>query len=170
ADANIVLWGSPAENPLLAQISDYLPLTVSRDESRRFVFGGNLQVSVQGTARLGVLQEIASPWTSGRRVLVVSGTSPDNLSLAVGGLEQPNLSDNLALVSLAPAATPTPGQNGPRLSVTTYQIGPRLQLNQRRRGVDLVPMALTAILALLALGMAFSMAYQAFVREPREQR
>ena len=169
SNRNLIVWGAPADNPLISELNDYLPLVVTSTQPRHFAFAGNLRVSVRDSAALGVAQEILSPWNAGKRILVVSGTDAGTVALAVRGLEQPNLQNNLALMSLDTLATPTPGEPPP-ISVTTYQIAALRQAASGRLGIGLVPIALAAGLSLLALGMALSMAYQAFVREPRDRQ
>ncbi|MHB8619581.1 MAG: cellulose biosynthesis cyclic di-GMP-binding regulatory protein BcsB [Chloroflexota bacterium] len=173
-NANLIVWGTPAENPVLSRLSGDLPLAMTAGPPARFSFANNLLLSVRDSTNLGILQEIASPWSPGRRVLVVSGTTPSALSLAVRGLDQPGLADNLALVSTAPrvaGATGGVAAGAPApVEVSTYKITTKQRVASVQSKIVLLPVILAAGLALLALLMAFSMAYAAFVREPRGRR
>ncbi|HEX6512362.1 MAG TPA: cellulose biosynthesis cyclic di-GMP-binding regulatory protein BcsB [Chloroflexota bacterium] len=172
-DANVVIWGTPTQTKLLSQLNDYLPLTVSTGAQATFSFSSNLLLTVKDAGTAGVVEEGLSPWSPGRRVLVVSGTTPDSVMLAVNGLAQPGLADNLALITPAtarPQALATPESGRPPVQVTTYKIRPRAQPPSGPLPFVSLPILLAAGLALLALVMAFSMAYQAFVRDPRSRR
>ena len=171
-NANLIIWGTPEQNPVIEQLNDNLPLGITPGAPKRYVFGSNILLSVRDSSNLGVIQEIASPWNEGRRILVISGTVPDALSMAVTALAQPGLTDNLALVSAAPPASSlvaVPIGSPPQVQVTTYKIKTKQQVATQRSAIEMLPVVLAAALGLLALAMAAIMAYEAFVREPRNR-
>ena len=172
-DANLIIWGTPAQNPVLAQLSQNLPLAITPGTPQIYAFASNMLLSVRDSSNLGVIQELASPWHANRRILVLSGTTPDALALAVTGLSQPGLANNLALVSPAPpptVTTITPIGSPPAVQLTTYKIVSGKQVTNQRSTIEILPVVLAAALGLLAMVMAASMAYQAFVREPKNRR
>lgn len=173
-NANLIVWGAPGQNPLLSQLAGNLPLAIDSGEPRRYAFANDLLVAVRDSGSLGIIQQLPSPWAQGRQVLVISGTTAEAIPLSVAALSQPGLANNLALVSPAPApaASAAPRRPGapPAVDIATFNIRTRQQAATQRSAIELLPVGLAALFGLLALVMAASMAYEAFVREPRERR
>lgn len=174
SDVNLIIWGTPQQNPVLGQLKDALPLAITPGQAQRYAFANSVLLSVKDSSKLGVIQELTSPWTPGRQILVISGTTPDAIALAVAGLAQTGLANNLALVSAAPPPSVTtlapPLGSPPAVDITTYKVTPKQQTEAAHSAIELLPVAMAAGLGLLALLMAASMAYEAFVREPRNRR
>lgn len=132
AGSDLILMGLPSDNATLAQINDTLPLQV--DGQQRTVHSPTLSLAVTDTSPLGVLNVLPSPWSSGRTILILTGTEPDGVDLALAALSQGNLDGNAALVSAAnpqsrlagTLATPVPLDLGfvipQRLQITTYGV------------------------------------------------
>ncbi len=172
-DDNLILWGTPDQNPLLQQLNDALPLGITPGSPLRYAFGSNILLSVRDTTNLGVIQEIASPWHPERRILAIGGTVPAAIDMAVTALSQPGLTDNLALVSPAvpsALAAPVPIGSPPQVQITTYKIKTKQQVAATRNTIETLPILLAAGFGLLALVMAALMGYEAFVREPRSRQ
>lgn len=127
AGADVVVWGLPEANPVVGELDGRLPIQLDAS-GRRFVFSQELTLTVRDASKLGIIQEIPSPWSSGRGVLVVTATSPDELKLAVEALRQGGLSGNAALVSQAESvaveSAPTTGSARPALQVSTFRLRP----------------------------------------------
>ncbi len=170
-DRDVIVAGLPADNAVLGDLGARLPVSVGSDQ--RLVIARDLTIRVADLERLGVVEEIASPWSAGRAVLVVSGTSADGLDLAVESIRQRDLSGNVVVASrrqtrpLVPGATATPeplAYGGPApipLDVSSFLLRPEILAPQQ---VFRPPWALiaAAVLALIAVLVAVAEAYEAF--------
>jgi hypothetical protein len=139
ANADVIVWGLPEANPVLGRLGERLPIQV--DESgRRLVLSRDLTLAVRDASRLGVVEEVPSPWSSaGHTVLAVTATSAADLTLAVDALRQGSLTGNAALASRAvpqpsvAGRTPTPeplvlgGPPPQPLQVSTFRLRPRIE-------------------------------------------
>lgn len=176
-NANVVLWGTPAENPVIGQIGNSLPIAVDEGQRTRFVFSDDLRLSVRDDVELGIVQLLPSPWARGRYVLVVSGTQPTALPLSVRALNQSGLSGNVALArpGLPPTITAiadiAPPPRNP-LQVSSYTLRPpgAGPVAARRGGPPPLAMVLAGAAALVSLMAALVLAYQAFIVQPRRRR
>jgi hypothetical protein len=173
ANKDVIVWGLPEDNPVLGLLGGRLPIQV--DGTERLVLSRDLQLSVRDASKLGVMQQVGSPWTPGRSVLAVTGTSAEGLPLAVEALRQGNLQGNAALVSRAElqpapanrAATPVPlvlGASRPEpLQVSTYRLRPQVEapadVTARRPPYAL---AAGAVVGFGVLAGVLGLAYQAF--------
>lgn len=96
-DNNLVVFGTPAANPLIGELGPSLPLQM--DERGRVVQGpGAPLAGVRDGATLGILQTIPSPFNPARAILTVTATNADGLELALRGLRQGGLRGNLATI------------------------------------------------------------------------
>jgi hypothetical protein len=175
-DANLVLWGTPADNPAIAALGSYLPLLVRQEQQERFILSDELRMNLREDVDVGILQVIPSPWMPNRYVLVVSATSEQSLPLAVRALNQRGLGGNLALVQPpqpgtpvpVSSTTPNPSSAREQLRITTYSLKPAEQSPYVRRAA---PVPLAGLLAggagLLALILALVLAYNAFILQTR---
>lgn len=176
-DRDVILFGLPADNDILGKLGARLPVEVS--QGQRLLLAPDLTIRIADPARLGVVEEVSSPWTPGRSLLVVTGTSAEGLDLAVAALRQRDLSGNVVIASRrqprppAPGATATPEPlvyGGPApiaLDVSSYLRRPALLAPQ---DIPTVPWALitAAVVGLLALIVAFAEGYEA-LRETEDR-
>jgi hypothetical protein len=176
-DANLVIWGTPADNPALSRLGAYLPLAVYQDQHERFILSDELRMTLRDDVDVGILQEIPSPWAPDRFILVVSATSDQALPLSVRALNQRGLGGNLALIQPPQPGTPVPvSPTNPnpspaareQLRITTYSLKPAEQSPYVRRAAP-VPVAglLAGGAGLLALILALVLAYNAFILQTR---
>lgn len=165
SNKDVAILGLPGQIPLLGTLGGRLPIEI--DEQARIVLSRGMSVSVRDATQLGVLQQIVSPWSSGRSALIISGTGVLGVPLAVEALRQGNMAGNAAIISLAEPAAPAPNTvptpepltiGGPRpdpLQVTTYQLRPRIEptevLAQRRPPYALYAAGLAAVGAMLVV-------------------
>lgn len=175
-DRDVIAFGLPGDDRLLGDLGARLPVEVGPDQ--RLLLTRDLTIRVADLERLGLLQEIASPWSPGRAVLVVTGTSSDGLDLAVEAIRQRNLSGNLVLASRQNPRPPAPGVSatpsplaygGPAptpLDVSTYRLRPAVLAPQQEVRPPWVLIA-AALLALVALIVAAAEGYEAFRAEDR---
>lgn len=169
-DRDIVLFGLPEDQPLLAALGDRLPVGVGPDQ--RLVLAREITVRVADREDLGVVQLISSPWSPGRAVLVVTGTSALGLDYAVEAIRRRSLSGNVVLASersqrasdadSQPLPDPIVFGGPPDLpiDVTSFQLRPPvLAPGEEPRP----PYALIAVFVvlLLALALAVAQSYQA---------
>ena len=169
-ESDLILWGLPEANPLLAQLGGRLPIQVD-DSGQRLVLSRDLTLVMRDSSRLGVVQEVPSPWSAGRSVLVVSATGAGELSLAVDALRRGQLTGNAALASRASPSVPVAGQSptpeplvlgGPPpqpLQVSTFRLRPQVEApsapSARRPPYVLYAAgAMGGLAVLIALGMA----------------
>lgn len=170
-DKDVILFGLPQESPVMGSLGGRLPVEVGADQ--RLVLARELTVRVADLERLGVVQEIVSPWSDGRAVLVVTGTSAEGLDYAVESLRQRALSGNVVIATLqrprAPVAgavpTPSPlAYGGPPpigLDVTSYRLRPQvLAATQEVRPPWILIAA--AVIGLIAVLIVVFQTYAAF--------
>jgi Bacterial cellulose synthase subunit len=171
ADADVIVWGLPEANSVLGRLSERLPIQVD-ETGRRLVLSRDLTLAVRDTSRLGVVQEVASPWSAaGHSVLAVTASTAADLTLAVDALRQGSLSGNAALASRAILQTPIAGRTptpeplvvgGPPpqpLQVSTFRLRPRIEAPavaaaHRPPFVQYAAGILAGATILLALGLA----------------
>ncbi len=176
-NANVVLWGAPADNPAIGQLGRALPITVDEDQRTRFVFSDDLRLSVRDQVELGIIELVPSPWARGRYVLVVSGTEPTALPLSVRALNQSGLTGNVALARRGQPPTMTaiadvnPPPRNP-LQVNSYTLRPpgASLTPSRRGGPPPTAVLLAGAAGLVSLVAALALAYQAFIAQPRRRR
>jgi hypothetical protein len=117
-DYHPILLGRPTQNLLLRQFNDSLPwkFVQGSDELARTSDGDpGLELQLDGSATVGLIQIAQAPWDETRTMLALTGTTDAGAHLAVQTLLDPeqDLRGNLAVVeSLSPT-----GDN-PRLQVT----------------------------------------------------
>lgn len=169
-DRDIVLFGLPQDQPLLAALGDRLPVGVGPD--RRLVLAREITVRVADREHLGIVQLISSPWSPGRAVLVVTGTSALGLDYAVEAIRRRSLSGNVVIASeRTQRASGLDGQPGldpivlggpPDLpiDVTSFQLRPPVLAPGEEARPPYVLIALFVVL-LIAMGLAVAQAYQA---------
>lgn len=169
-DRDIVLFGLPQDQPLLAALGDRLPVGVGPDQ--RLVLAREITVRVADREDLGIVQLISSPWSPGRAVLVVTGTSALGLDYAVEAIRRRSLSGNVVLASERtqrasdPAGQPLPDPivlGGPPdlpIEVTSFQLRPPVLAPGEDARPPYVLIAVFIVL-LLALGLAVAQTYQA---------
>ncbi len=115
-DANVIVWGTADQNDALPLLDGSLPLAVGTGLPRRFTFTNGLSMSVSaGVVVAGIIEELPSS-VSGRQILVVSGTTPEGIPLAVSGFVQRSLSGNCDIV------TPAPPSDRPRATFLPAQV------------------------------------------------
>jgi hypothetical protein len=138
--SHLVLFGLPGVNPVIQEVAASLPLRL--DASGRVVEGDTgVLAGVRDTVTLGILQTVPSPFNSQRAVLVVTGTNPDGLALAVRGLRQGGLRGNLATIQ-------APESEASFLRIRTFDIPmARLQVTPTATIEETVPSILTAVVA-----------------------
>lgn len=170
-DRDVILFGLAADDRVLRDLGARLPVQVGPDQ--RLLRAPNLTIRVSDLQHLGVVQEIASPWSADRAVMVVTGTSPDGLDLAVEAIRQRTMTGNVALASrqqprpLAPGATPKPSPlayGGPAqipLDVSSYVLRPTIVAPRQEVRIPWVLIA-AAVLGLFAVFVALAQAYEAF--------
>ncbi len=171
ADKDVILFGLPSDDPAIGTLGTRAPVQVGADQ--RLVLGREITVRVADLERLGVVEEIASPWAAGRAVLVVTGTSAEGLDLAVEAVRQRALSGNVVIATeerpRAPVAgataTPRPlAFGGPApipLDVTSFQLRPQIVAASQETRPPWVLLA-AAVIALVALVIATVQSYLAF--------
>jgi Bacterial cellulose synthase subunit len=179
AESDVIVWGLPEANPVLGRLAERLPIQV--DESgRRLVFSRDLTLAVRDASRLGVIEEVASPWSStGHEALAITATSAADLTLAVDALRQGGLTGNAALASRAAPQpslanqTPTPeplvlgGPPPEALQVSTFRLRPRIEAPAvvAARRPPYIQYA-AGVLAVGAILVALALAYRAFAPGP----
>jgi hypothetical protein len=170
-DKDVILFGLPQDSPVLGALGGRLPVEVGADQ--RLVLARELTVRVADLERLGVVEEIVSPWSTGRAVLVVTGTSAEGLDYAVESIRQRALSGNVVISTLqrprAPVAgalaTPQPlAFGGPApipLDVTSYRLRPQILAAEQQTRPPWILIA-AAIVALIAVLIVAFQSYAAF--------
>ena len=170
-DKDVILFGLPADSPVLASLGGRLPVEVGGDQ--RLVLARELTVRVADLERLGVVEEIVSPWSPGRAVLVVTGTSAEGIDYAVEALRQRALSGNVVIATLqrprAPVAgavaTPQPlAFGGPApipLDVSSYRLRPTVLAAEQEVRPPWILIA-AAVIAFLAIVLVAALTYAAF--------
>jgi hypothetical protein len=170
AGKDIVLFGLPEDQPLLAALGDRLPVAVGPDQ--RLVLAREITVRVADREHLGVVQLVSSPWSPGRAVLVVTGTSALGLDYAVEAIRRRSLSGNVVISSERSERPVDPTGNarpdpivfgGPPdlpIDVTSFQLRPAVLAPGEEPRPPYVLIAVFIVL-LLALGLAVGQAYQA---------
>lgn len=170
-DKDVILFGLPDESPVLGALGGRLPVEVGSDQ--RLVLARELTVRVADLERLGVVEEIVSPWSAGRAVLVVTGTSAEGLDYAVEALRQRALSGNVVISTLQRPRAPVAGAvataqplafGGPApiaLDVSSYRLRPAVLAAEQ---VIKPPWILIAagVIALLAVLIVAFQSYAAF--------
>jgi hypothetical protein len=117
-DYHLILLGRPTQNLLLRQFNDSLPWSFVQgsDELTRTSDGDpGLELQLDDSATVGLIQIAQSPWDETHTMLALTGTTDAGAQLAVQTLLDPeqDLRGNLAVVeSLSPTG------NNPRLQVT----------------------------------------------------
>ncbi|MBV9121023.1 MAG: cellulose biosynthesis cyclic di-GMP-binding regulatory protein BcsB [Chloroflexi bacterium] len=159
---NCVLWGLPVSNPQIGRLAPYLPLTVTSGAATTFSLNGDIRLSLKEAADAGVVEEIASPWSPGHFLLVVSATTANGQTLAVRALRQGGLRGNLAL------ATASTDPNAPKGSVqlTSFDLKSPAAQNLPIP----VPILIAAISAGAGVLLCVFLAYQAFVAQGDDPR
>ena len=144
ASKNLVLLGTSLTNPVIREVGQSLPLRL--DASGRIVQSlGEPFAGTQDHSTLGVLEVVTSPFNSARAVMVVSGTSPDGVPLAIKALRQGGLQGNAVIV-----APPAPGTTG--VQIRSFDVP--LEAPQQPaivRTQEAVPATLSTIAALIAV-------------------
>ncbi|TAK36220.1 MAG: hypothetical protein EPO30_11595, partial [Lysobacteraceae bacterium] len=170
-DKDVILFGLPEDSPILGTLGGRLPVEVGTDQ--RLVLARELTVRVADLERLGVVEEIVSPWSPGRAVLVVTGTSAEGIDYAVEALRQRALSGNVVIATLqrprAPVAgaVPTPQPlafGGPApipLDVSSYRLRPQILAAEQDVRPPWILIA-AAVIALLAILIVAAQTYAAF--------
>lgn len=170
-DRDVVLFGLPADDRVLGDLGGRLPVEVGPDQ--RLLLSRDLTIRVADLERLGVVEEIASPWAADRAVMVVTGTSTEGLDLAVEAIRQRSMSGNVVIASrqqprprpVGASPTPEPLQyGGPAtipLDVSAYVRRPAILAAQQEVKPPWVLIA-AALIGLIALLVAAAEAYEAF--------
>ncbi|MDE3111888.1 MAG: cellulose biosynthesis cyclic di-GMP-binding regulatory protein BcsB [Chloroflexota bacterium] len=168
---DVILFGLPQDDRAIGDLGAQLPVVVGTDQ--RLVLGREITVRVADLERLGVVEEIPSPWSPGRTVLVVSGTSAEGLDYAVEAVRQRALSGNVVVATLqqprAPVAgaIPTPKPiafGGPApipLDVSSYRLRPQILAPQQQTRPPWVLIA-AGIVAAIAVLIVAAQSYAAF--------
>lgn len=168
---DVILFGLPSDDHVIGDLGAKLPVVVGPDQ--RLVLAREITVRVADLERLGVVEEIVSPWTADRAVLVVSGTSAEGLDYAVEAIRQRALSGNVVIATLqqpralVAGAIPTPKPlafGGPPpipLDVSSYQLRPSIVAPQQQSRPPWILIA-AAIVALLATLIVAGQAVAAF--------
>lgn len=91
AGNNVVLFGRPTENPLIAQVNDILPqpFVAGTDELAQQI--GDITYRLPASFSTGIVQVAPSPWASGRGVTVVSGTTNEGVTWAMNAFADDDL-------------------------------------------------------------------------------
>ena len=167
---DVVLFGLPEDQPLLAALSERLPVAVGPDQ--RLVLAREITVRVADREHLGVVQLISSPWSPGRAVLVVTGTSTLGLDYAVEAIRRRSLSGNVVLSSerrqrgpdaqglVRPEPIVFGGPPDLPIDVTSFQLRPTV-LAPGEEPRPPYALIVVFVVLLLALGLAAAQAYQA---------
>ena len=170
-DKDVILFGLPNEDRVLGTLGGRLPIEVGADQ--RLVLARELTVRVADLERLGVVEEIVSPWSAGRAVLVVTGTSAEGLDYAVEAIRQRALSGNVVISTRqsvrAPVAgaVPTPSPlafGGPAplpLDVSSYRLRPAVLAAEQEARPPWILIA-AGIIAFVAIVIAAAQSYAAF--------
>lgn len=178
-DKDVILFGLPQDDPVLSQLKGRLPVDV--DASQRLVLAREVTVRVQDLERLGVVEEIASPWSADRAVLVVTGTSVEGLDYAVEAVRQRALSGNVVIATRRQARAPVAGAvptpeplyfGGPApiaLDVSSYQLRPTIVAPQQELRPPWVLIAAGVVALLAVLLVAFQSVAAARAGEERER-
>ncbi len=171
ANKDVILFGLPQDDRAIGDLGPRLPVVLG--SGGRLVLGPEITVRVADLQRLGVVEEIASPWAPGRTVLVVSGTSAEGLDYAVEAIRQRALSGNVVVATLqqprallaGAAATPEPiTVGGPPpipLDVSSYRLRPQILAPQQRPRPPWVLIA-SAVVVLIAVVIVAAQSYAAF--------
>lgn len=171
ANKDVILFGLPQDDRVIGDLGPRLPVVAAGDQ--RLVLGREITVRVADLEHLGVVEEIASPWSAGRTVLVVSGTSADGLDYAVEAVRQRALSGNVVVATMQqPRATvagaiPTPmpiAFGGPAsipLDASSYRLRPAVLAPQQQTRPPWILIA-AAIVALVAIVIVAAQSYAAF--------
>jgi len=104
----VILVGDLSNNALIQQVDDQLPQSLS-----------SLSTTVRGRRRVGLVQQITSPWDSSYPLLVIAGSEDQELANALSLLYEPEkrrmLEESVASVdesghvaTMSSASKPTP--------------------------------------------------------------
>ena len=82
-DRNIILFGKPTSNPLIAQLNDMVPQPfVAGEDSLKQRIGG-VPYRVSQDVDLGMIEVIPAPWNKLKGVTLVTGTSDRGVQMAL---------------------------------------------------------------------------------------
>ncbi len=151
---DLIVYGLPEGNSILAEAQPKLPLTQEGGVERALQRPGTLLLGLKDVANLGHIQLIVSPWNNDRALLAISGTTPAMAKRAQLGLGSSLPTGNVALLSdeLVKVA-------GIKMVGEIEKPAAQVPLHRRLYSVAAVPAAL-ALLALVGLMLA---------RPPRRQ-
>ena len=95
---HLIAYGSPSDNPLVAEVAQKLPLLLG-SEGQRTLQRAELQLlGIRDAAKLGIIQLIQSPWSADKGLLVVAGTSAESARKAAPVLQNRLPAGNVAIV------------------------------------------------------------------------
>ncbi|CEG56042.1 cellulose biosynthesis cyclic di-GMP-binding regulatory protein BcsB [Legionella fallonii] len=98
---NIILIGTPSDNPWVKLALDYMPVQLNRDS--RLLKLPQEKLEISGSHFTGLLELIPSPWSEGNAVFLISGDSDSALSWAIKALindkSRMKLNGNIAIIN-----------------------------------------------------------------------
>ncbi|MCD4672512.1 MAG: cellulose biosynthesis cyclic di-GMP-binding regulatory protein BcsB [Anaerolineaceae bacterium] len=83
ADRNIVLFGRPTANPLIAQLNDMVPQPFVTGEDALKQRIGGVPYRLSQDVDLGMVEVIPAPWNKLKGITIVTGTSDKGVSMAL---------------------------------------------------------------------------------------
>ncbi len=96
---DIVAYGLPENNTVIAGIKPDLPLALEGNRQRSLQQHDLVLLGVKDAANLGIIELVRSPWNARKDLLVLSGTSSENVELSQQALSTSLSTGNVAVVS-----------------------------------------------------------------------
>jgi len=98
-EREIVLYGVPSGNAVVADVAAKLPLSLGKDAQRTLQRPELVLLGVKDAARLGIMELVPSPWNASKALLVISGTSSEMLLQTLPALGERLPDGNVATVN-----------------------------------------------------------------------
>jgi len=98
APYNVMAFGLPSANPVIAAVNENLPQPFVPGENALQQEIGNITYRLPDNYSVGLVELIPSPWNPTRVVAVVTGTTQQGVGWAIRNLTEQNLFTNLSII------------------------------------------------------------------------
>ena len=153
---NLILVGLPTENSHILEINRLLPQPFSDDGNSLEPGYGVYLPAPNEQAAIGLLETLASPWSSERAILVVSGTDPQSLEWTWDVLLDPEYTQKFSGNVMMVGSNARLAESGGALSPVTFVDSPEVSqlpvvgsLFQKLEPSDVFPVLVAIETALL---------------------
>jgi len=161
---NLLVVRLPGSNKVVQSMP--LPLAILPGGARGVRDASGTIMTISDSARVGILEVVASPWAKDRAVLVASGRLPESLQWDAYAFNQGGLRGTAATV----ARDLTEPSIVNRVKVTTFDLRPKVgaPLRAYQAARDNLPLTLAAASALFSCLLLGYMAYRVYRSEQIE--